>query len=235
METKKPLFITGDVHSGKTLLIKGLLSGLTQSKQNPAAFKPFDTGLIRQNALEQELDCEAFAQLMSGEPSSNWITPFLANEPYPVEMALRRDGLKIDWRLVHSRQKSLSDHYSHLIIETPPGLATPLDEEHQVLDWLVKEKAEVLYLVEPQSGGLNAALLEVEQLERSGLQYHLLFNNRSRLLDGDLMFYQWEKLEAASNRQAIGMLPTLKATDPKSSAAAIREHAPKLFELLEGL
>jgi len=228
----KTLYFVGDQGCGKTTIIEGLLARLTQKKENPAAFKPFDTGLIKKNAQEQDLDSERFAAMMTGEPSANWITPYLANEDYPVEMALRRDGIKIDWRLVNSRHASLVEHYSHLLIEAPGGVATPLDPEHQVIDWLKKEQAEVVLVISPDKGALEGSLLAVESLEQSGLNYHLLLNNRSPLQDGDLVFYQWEKLEGASNRQVIGMMPTLKSVNPERVAEALVENGPKLMDRL---
>ncbi|MDT8446909.1 MAG: AAA family ATPase [bacterium] len=234
--TTKPAFnLAGLPGVGKTSLIEGLLSLLKTQGKNPAGFKPFDAGLIADNALERRSDCERIAALMSFEPALGLITPYTGHEDYPIELALRRDGTRVDWKFLNSRRKILLEHYDLCLSEMPGGLATPLTEQKSVIDWLKETGDPLIYLIRPEPSGLNQMLLELELLNRSGLDYHLIFCNLERSLDGDWIFYQWEKAEALAQRQAMGMLPFLKDPSPKALGQAIETHLPKLVELCLGL
>jgi len=230
VSTKKPWFVAGLPGAGKTRLILGLLSLGAKAQKNPVATKPLDVGLLRKNAQEQPLDGELFTPLVQGEPSSGLIFPYVAHEDYPVELAFRRDGVRLDWKMLSQRLQVLLEHYGPVLVETPGGLMTPLEEKRRVIDWLKEAQGVVVYLVGPEPNGLNQLLLELQLLEKSGLEVLMVFNNRYSQTDGDLLFYQWEQAEAAANREAFGMLPFLKNPSPEALGAALEEHMPKLVE-----
>ena len=232
MNIKPALALAGLPRAGKTSLIEGLLVALKARGKEGAGYKPFDTALLAHNAAEEAMDCERLARHMAHSPSLALITPYTGHEDYPVELALRRDGTQVDWKFLENRRRILFESYDFVLTETPGGLATPLSERKSVLDWLGEWKEEVIYLVRPEPQGLNQMLLELEQLNQSGLEYSLVFCNLQGSQDGDWIFYQWEKAEAVAGRQALGMLPFLGEPSPETLAQAIERHLPGLVDRL---
>lgn len=231
MPIKTTLYVAGLPKVGKSLLIQGLIHLLHSQGHNPGGSKPFDVGLIQKNAQDLTLDAQSFAESMQGEPSTNWITPYFGNENYPIEMALRRDGIQVNWKILQQRQHSLATHYNPILVETPGGLCAPITEQIQVIDWLITEQAHLIYLICPKAKRLNETLLEIRLLQESKLEYSLVFNHPGPIKDGDFLFFQWEKVEAAANKQALGMLPNITEPDPHKVAQAITDHLPKIQDL----
>lgn len=232
MNTKPALVLGGLPQAGKTAVIEGLLFALKARGKSGAGYKPFDSGLIAHNARELPMDCERLARQMDHSPSLALVTPYTGYEDYPIELALRRDSTKVDWKFIAARRQIIEKSYDFCLTEVPGGLATPLTEEKSVFDWLKELGEEVVYLVRPEPKGLNQMLLELERLNQSDLEYSLVFCNLAGNQDGDWMFYQWEKAEATAGRQALGMLPFLDEPTAENLGAAIEEHLPGLIDRL---
>jgi len=224
------LLVAGLPGSGKTHLILSLMAWVKAQGISPAAFKPFEVAGIAHNATETPTDGERYAQMMSGEPLSTLINPYIANEDYPVELAFRRDGIKMQPKLLADRQQILLENYGCLFVELPAGLAQPISETQDSLDWALEQEASILYLIRPGTEPFTETLLEIARLKASGANFMFAFSNASDLKDGDWIFYQWEKLEAAAAQQAEGMLPHQK--DPQKLVQGMDQYLPKLTGLL---
>jgi dethiobiotin synthetase len=199
-----------------------------------AAFKPFDKGLLKRNAIEMTGDGEKFCQLMKGEPMETLVSPYCANEDYPVEMSFRRDGIRIKWSVIQQRIKILTDTYDRTFIETPPSLLMPLTEEMMVIDWLKELQAEIIWIFHPLQQQFIQNLFEIRLLKEYGLNYTVVFNNASQTFDQDLQFYIWEKTEWFADREAAGMIPFIPAfaDNYEKLGRKLAENMPVLLETL---
>ncbi|OGG94909.1 MAG: hypothetical protein A2527_10045 [Candidatus Lambdaproteobacteria bacterium RIFOXYD2_FULL_50_16] len=218
--------------SGKTHLTLALMEWFKLKGKEVAAFKPFAVNALGHNANEQASDAELYAAQMTGEPANTLINPYVAQENYPIELAFRRDGIKVRPKLLAERQTLLLDHYAKLMVELPGGLAESVDEKTKVIDWAIAQVTPLFYLIRPSKERFNETLLEMDLLRRSQVEFYFAFNNANHLKDGDWLFYQWEKLEAVADCQAEGMLPF--EPDPKVLALKLEEYLPKLTGLLNG-
>ena len=207
---KAPIFIGGLEKSGKTSFLCALIDVAKNCDQDIAAFKPFDTGLLKRNAEDRVGDGELYCRKMSGEPMESLISPYVAHESYPVEMAFRRDGITINEGFLRSRIKILFDHFRDVFIELPPGLFVPVSEKKMVYEWMLSISSRIIWIIHPTLGQLEHNLAEICLLKKIGCHISLVLNNASKIIDQDLLFYQWEKIESFTGQQIEGMIPFIE-------------------------
>lgn len=210
---KSPIVVGGLKGSGKTAFICALLKLIQEKGGDSAAIKPFDKGLIKRYSQEIPSDGERFCQYMKGEPMETLVSPYCANEDYPLEMSLRRDGIRIDWKLIQERLAILDDLYKKTLLELPSSVLAPITESKSVIDWLCELNAEVIWLIDPIQDQFYRNLFEIKLIKDSQLELNLVFNNVSGSRDQDFLFYCWEKIEAFASQQALGMIPYVGSSD----------------------
>lgn len=228
---KSPIVVAGLKNSGKTTFICALLNLMREKGKKGAALKPFDTGIIRRNALEQLSDGEIFCQNMEGQPMETLVSPYIAHEDYPIEMSFRRDGIRVNWGKIRERIKILEDLYDLILIETPQSLFAPITEEKMTCDWLMELNAHVIWILHPAEALFHHNFAELKHLESTGLQYSVILNNASQITNQDFLFYAWEKTESFLGRQAEGMVPFVsdRETLYEKLAPKVRENLPGLI------
>lgn len=230
--TKPPLLIGGLAKSGKTSFCTALINIARKYNQKVAGFKPFDTGLLARNAKELPGDGELFCKNMDGEPLETLVSPYIAHEQYPIEMAFRRDGIKIDWEFIHKRMKTLDEHYDHTLVELPAGVYAPLTEKQMVIDWIQEMSQQIIWLIRPSMDQFEHNLAEIHALQQNGFRVHMVLNNLMKVSDQDLLFYIWEKLEKFSKQQLEGMIPHTEQQDGAMTPMmlAVEENLPGLID-----
>ncbi|MCG8335745.1 MAG: dethiobiotin synthase [Proteobacteria bacterium] len=206
-----PIVVGGLESSGKTSLICSLLKMAEANGNSCAGFKPFDKGLLKRNAADQQGDGEKFCGLMKNEPMETLVSPYCAHEDYPLEMSFRRDGIGISWNIIKERIAILDETYDKTYIELPSSLLSPVTEESMIIDWLKELQAPIIWMIHPLQDQFYRNLYETKLLKDSGLDYTLVFNNASQITDQDLLFYTWEKIESFAGQEAAGMIPFVPA------------------------
>ncbi len=234
---KKPIFIGGLERSGKTAFLSALIDVAKSCDQDIAAFKPFDTGLIKRNADDVMGDGERYCQKMIGEPSEGLISPYIAHENYPIEMAFRRDGININEIFLQDRIKILYDHYQDVFIELPPGMLAPINEKKMVYEWMLSISNRIIWVINPILGQLEHNLAEINLLKSLNCKFHLVLNNATKITDQDLLFYHWEKIESFAQQQIEGMIPFVDDLSLNNEIMKQKsiENIPSLRENLFGL
>ncbi len=202
--------VAGLSRCGKTAFICALIQLGRRSDNNLAALKPFDVGLIRRNANEEISDGELFCQNMSGDPMEVLVSPYVANEFYPIEMAYRRDGIRINWGFLKERLSILNDLYSSTLIELPGSLYTPITEKKMCFDWLRESQNPVVWLINPIAEQFEQKLAEISHLISVNLEVDLVINNTAPVQNQDLILYIWEKIEQLAEREIVGMIPYIR-------------------------
>ncbi len=226
--------IAGLENCGKTAFICSLIQLGYRSKLNLAALKPFDNGLLYRNANEKISDGALFCRNMTGDPMEILVSPYVANENYPIEMAFRRDGIKINWGFLNERLKILGDLYDTTLLELPGGICTPITEEKSVSDWLKESRHQVIWIINANGKQFEQNLAEIALLKGLGQDVELVINNTTLIEDQDLLFFMWEKYEQLSEQEIAGMVPFVKNLDHDFSRLADKI-APALPNLLDRL
>jgi len=232
-----PILVAGLPLSGKTTFICALIKLAKKLNLEVAGFKPFDAGLLKRNAEEQRGDGEIISKTMGGEPTDSLIAPYIANENYPLEMALRRDGVRINWEKLQERLLILDEKYDRTLIECPPSLFTPLNEDTATFEWLKNTGKEIIWLIHPVQKQFASNLAEIHLIKSLGLQVHYVLNNATKITDQDLLFYIWEKLESVTKQTMAGMIPFDNQVKESfiSLAEKIEDSIPMTIEALLGL
>ncbi len=228
------IMIGGLERSGKTSLICSLMQIARQKGHSYAGFKPFDTGLLKRNAVEQRSDGELICQNMSGEPMVTLVSPYMAHEEFPVEMSFRRDGIRIDPAFIKERIRILTELYDRILIELLPSLFTPLNEKMIQSDWIQKTGNSIIWLINPQQDKFNQNLAEIQRMKDLGITFKLVLNNTSKISNQDLVFYIWEKIEKFADQEVEGMIPHISNLGDNDSLLnqKIEEHLPKFLDAI---
>ncbi len=237
-KTKKQAILVGGLgKSGKTAFLSALIDVAKVCDKDIAAFKPFDSGLMKRNADDVLGDGELYCQRMVGEPMEGLISPYIAHESYPIEMAFRRDEIRVNEIFLQDRVKILFDNYKEVFVELPPGLFAPVTEKKMVYEWMLSISNQIIWVVHPVLGQLEHNLAEINLLKSLDCEFHLVLNNASKITDQDLLFYHWEKLESFAGKQIEGMIPFID--DLQDNAELIKQktiaNVPGLLENLFGL
>jgi len=229
-----PILVAGLPQAGKTAFICAMIRLAEKHHLNAAAIKPFDTGLLKRNAGEQLGDGELICKTMSGDPTESLIAPYVAHEDYPLEMALRRDGVKVEWEKIHERLLLLDEKYDLTFIECPPSLYTPLNEAKSAYQWVADIGKEIVWIIHPVHEQFTHNLAEIQLIKNLDLQAYYLLNNASKIKDQDLLFYIWEKLESVTEQTMAGMIPFDKEIDNtfENLAGMIEDSIPVTVEAL---
>ncbi len=210
---------------GKTWVLLGLLRWFQQQQRSAGAFKPLDVGAVAAQAADQPTDGERFQALGLPEHIS-LLNPFLFQESFPVALAARRDGIRLDLQVVQQRWQLLGTRYERLLVEGPRSLRTPLTETHSWLTLLQEQQPLVLWVMPFGEPELELSLLQIEALQAAGLSVRIVLNNRDFLRDGWQLQHYWLTLEEALGQEVQGLLPHLASGQehPDAIAEALEEH-----------
>ena len=229
-----PILIAGLPQAGKTAFICAMIRLAEKRGLKAAAIKPFDTGLLNRNAREQLRDGELICKIMGGDPTESLVAPYVAHEDYPLEMALRRDGVKIEWEKIYERLLLLDEQYDLTFLECPASLFTPLNEEKSAHEWVADLGQEIVWITHPVQEQFTHNLAEIQLIKNLDLQVYYLLNNASKIKDQDLLFYIWEKLESVTQQTMAGMIPFDRDIDNtfENLAGLIEDSIPATVEAL---
>lgn len=230
----KRFLVAGLPRSGKTTLILALMERAKMLGETPGAMKPFDVGQLRRNAQEAASDGQLFQGCMQGNPAETLVSPYMAHEVYPVELAFRRDGITLNWQYLHERLTIMAKHYQPLFVELPGSMMTPLDEATTTLAWAQRLNSPLIYALRPEAELLASQMAEVALLKAHKLEFHLWINNQQSPQDGDFLFYFWEKMEALAEQQIEGMLPFAPEITAEERAQSLGKHLAGLLAKIDG-
>lgn len=209
-EKRPPVVIAGLNNAGKTTFICTLIQLGYRSNLNLAALKPFDNSLLYRNAEELPSDGALFCQQMTGDPMETLVSPYIAHEQYPIEMAFRRDGIGINMGFLNERLGILGDLYDLTLLELPGGICTPIKEEKTVSNWLTELKYRVIMVLNSAGDQFEQNLAQITLLKGLNLEMELVINNTAPIEDQDLLFYMWEKYEQLAELEIAGMIPYIR-------------------------
>jgi dethiobiotin synthetase len=154
---KKILFITGtDTGAGKTVLTALLAEFLCAQKQNVAALKPVCSG--------GRGDAEIIFAALGGRMELDRINPWHFRDAVAPSLAARREKRPVKLAQVVAHVRAAQNEFDAVLIEGAGGLLSPLGENFDSRDLIVKLDAMPVIVAPNKLGAVNHILLTLEAL-----------------------------------------------------------------------
>jgi dethiobiotin synthetase len=165
---KKILFITGtDTGAGKTVLTVLLAEFLCAQKPNVAALKPICSG--------GRGDAEKIFTALGGGMDLDRINPWHFRDAVAPSVAARREKRPVKLAQVVAHVRAVQNEFDAVLIEGAGGLLSPLGENFDSRDLIVKLDATPVIVALNKLGTVNHILLTLEALPEK-------FRARSKIL-----------------------------------------------------
>ena len=151
------IFITGtDTGVGKTVLTTLFVKFLRSQKVKAAALKPVCSG--------GRGDARKIFASMNGELSLDEINPWHFCAPIAPLLAARKESRKIQLVEVVAHIRQIQNRFDFLIVEGAGGLLSPLGENFDSRDLILKLRAMPIVIAQNKLGVINQILLTLEAL-----------------------------------------------------------------------
>lgn len=151
------IFITGaDTGVGKTVLTTLLVKFLRAQNINAAALKPICSG--------GRDDAKKIFSAMNGALSLDEINPWHFRAPIAPMLAARQENQKVKLVKVVAHIREMQKRFDFLIVEGAGGLLSPLGENFDSRDLIVKLRAAPIVVAPNKLGVVNQILLTLEAL-----------------------------------------------------------------------
>jgi dethiobiotin synthetase len=156
----RTIFITGtDTGVGKTVLTTLLVQFLREQKINAAALKPICSG--------GRDDARKILAAMQNKFSLDEINPWHFRAPIAPVLAARREKRKVKLPEVVAHVHRIEKQFDFLIVEGAGGLLSPLGENFDSRDLLLKLRAMPIIVAPNKLGIINQILLTLEALPKN--------------------------------------------------------------------
>ncbi|HTB85509.1 MAG TPA: dethiobiotin synthase [Candidatus Sulfotelmatobacter sp.] len=156
---KKILFITGtDTGAGKTVLTALLAEFLCTQKIKVAALKPVCSG--------GRGDAEKIFTALGGRMDLDGINPWHFRDSVAPSLAARREKRPVKLAQVVAHVRAIQNEFDAVLIEGAGGLLSPLGENFDSRDLIVKLDATPVIVAANKLGAVNHILLTLEALPK---------------------------------------------------------------------
>jgi len=156
---KKILFITGtDTGAGKTVLTALLAEFLCGKKFNVAALKPVCSG--------GRGDAEKIFAALGGRMDLDRINPWHFRAAVAPSLAARREKRPVKLAQVVAHVRAMQNGFDAILIEGAGGLLSPLGENFDSRDLIIKLDATPVIVASNKLGAVNHILLTLEALPK---------------------------------------------------------------------
>ena len=197
---KQTLFITGtDTGVGKTVLTALLVRFLRERGVVAAALKPICSG--------GRDDAKKIFTAMNGALTLDEINPWHFRAPIAPLLAARRENKKVKLSQVLAQIRAMKKCFDILLVEGAGGLLSPLGENFDSRDLILKSHATPIVVCPNRLGAVNQVLLTLEALPKN-----LRVKTRVVLMSP-------RKPDAATNSNAKTALSINRARSPSAPAA----------------
>ena len=157
---KQTLFITGtDTGVGKTVLTALLVRFLRERGVVAAALKPICSG--------GRDDAKKIFTAMNGALTLDEINPWHFRAPIAPLLAARRENKKVKLSQVLAQIRAMKKCFDILLVEGAGGLLSPLGENFDSRDLILKSHATPIVVCPNRLGAVNQVLLTLEALPKN--------------------------------------------------------------------
>lgn len=210
-------FVTGtDTGVGKTQVSCALLSLMADAGLQPAAFKPYESGIDDPSCPE---DATALMNAARSGLSIDEVSVHRFREPLAPGVAAHREGRQPS--IARTRAAFHRFDGRSLVVEGAGGLFVPLDRRRDVIDLVAEWRLPVILVARAGLGTLNHIGLSMEAMERRRIKVAAVVLNRT-VPSPDLSEQDNPRLVEERHRvKVLGPVPF--ATEPKLRRAAFRK------------
>ncbi len=170
--------ITGiDTGVGKTI-VTGLLGRYLHAEgKSVITQKIVQTGCtgLSEDILEHR---KIMGQELLPEDKSGLTCPYVFPEPCSPHLAAFINDKIIDCRKIEETTETLSEKYSHILIEGVGGLMVPLNRSTMLIDFLFKNKYPIILVSSSRLGSINHTFSALEIIKQKGLSLRGIVYNR---------------------------------------------------------
>ena len=158
------IFITGtDTGCGKTYVTALLAKFFAENGLDVGVMKPISAGPLLENDavwLKKELKLQDPIEL---------INPIRLKYPLAPYPAAKREGKKVDLRLVTAAYKKLCRRHELVLVEGIGGVAVPLTRTYAVIDLMHDMELPAIIVARAGLGTINHTLLTINALRQEGI------------------------------------------------------------------
>jgi dethiobiotin synthetase len=206
------IFITGTGSGVGKTLVSAIIAEALQADY----WKPIQAG------YEQETDSESVRSLLSNTKSKVYPEVYKFKLPVSPYLAARDEGRTISIEKIFS---AFSQHVvpgRRLIMETPGGLMTPLNDHELVIDLVMKLNAKVILVTRHYHGSINHSLLTAKACRQKSLRVMgWVFNDEAPItgMDYEDDIVQWSGYPALAS---IGKLQKIDSAVVKEKTELVK-------------
>lgn len=233
-------FIAGtDTGVGKTRVTVALIHALTRNLHQAIAAKPIASGTMPNIQPARNEDALDLYEAQNHLLPIDVINPILFDAPISPNLAAEKHNRIITSELVLGLLQPFFNYPHNIaLIEGAGGWHCPLNKTETFADLATALNAKIILVVGIRLGCLNHSLLTCQAIQASGLSLAGWVANcidpNMAALDENIRY-----LKDTIHAPCLGMIPTLKTTDPASYAAYLdtsifeRNNLESLAESLE--
>lgn len=164
-------FITAtDTGAGKTLVASSIARALRLKGRDVGVMKPVESGCVDKDGTLEPDDALTLKEASSSADSIEDICPYRLALPLSPHLAARLSGVRIDFEVIKSAFRKLSDRHGVMLVEGAGGLLTPLTDELTVADLAATLGLPLVIVAPSRLGVINHTLLTVEAARARGLE-----------------------------------------------------------------
>jgi dethiobiotin synthetase len=232
----KGIFITGtDTGVGKTIVASALARLLRDQGVNVGVMKPVTSGCREVNGLPVSEDASLLAWSAGVDGMDPDIAPYLLRLPIAPAEAARREGVRIDFRLIADSFDRLASRHDFVIVEGAGGLMVPLSGGLLMADLVKQLNIPLLIVARTNLGTINHTLLTCFAARQLGIDVKGIVINDYPQTPGIAEESAPNLISSLAGAPLLAVLPHLEENSLRSIVAALAErldHEPAMQFIL---
>jgi dethiobiotin synthetase len=220
----KGIFITGtDTGVGKTVVASALARLLHVNGVNVGVMKPVTSGCKEENGHLVSEDAVLLAWSAGVAGADPDMAPYKFRLPIAPSEAAKREGVRIDFRLIADSFARLSSRYDFIIVEGAGGLMVPLSGELLLADLVRHLSLPIIVVARPDLGTINHTLLTCFAARQLGIAVKGVIINNYPEKPGIAEESAPNLIASLAGAPLLGILPHMEGNGLRDVVAALAE------------
>jgi dethiobiotin synthetase len=220
----KGIFITGtDTGVGKTVVASALARLLHVNGVNVGVMKPVTSGCKEENGHLVSEDAVLLAWSAGVAGADPDMAPYKFRLPIAPSEAAKRDGVRIDFRLIADSFARLSSRHDLVIVEGAGGLMVPLSGELLLADLVMHLSLPIIVIARPDLGTINHTLLTCFAARQLGIAVKGVIINDYPEKPGIAEESAPNLIASLAGVPLLGILPHMEGNGLRDIVAALAE------------
>lgn len=209
----KSIFVTATgTDIGKTYVSGLLVKKLRDMGLNCGYYKPALSGAYKKDGKLIPGDCEHVVKTADLNVEPKDCVTYCFEEAVSPHLAAKRQGIRIDKKLIQKEFKKISERYDYLVVEGAGGITCPFNMTEEILllpDVIKYLGLDIIIVADGGLGTINSVILTVEYAKSHGLNIRgIILNNYD---ENDFM-HQDNKLQV-ENLTGVKVIAVVKKSE----------------------